>query len=248
MNQKRQRLKSIKSIKFSYKFLEEIRSGKWLNDIHIKTVCDLLIHQFPMIPGLYDPKYGEDLSFPSTSDGFVQILHYENHWVTIHGITCELVKVYDSLNSTMPLSLQAQIASIAHCQTHSITLEVHDTQLQKGNDDCALFAIAYATDLCYGNDPAGLRYFQEKLRQHLIECLKLKKILPFPSRPQRHTKPVINTLEVFCTCRLPENDEDMVACDVCNEWYHISCEEIPLMVLTSGEDRWFCSRCTITVQ
>ena len=82
---KAKRVKSIKSLNFSFKFLEEIESGKWLNDNHVKTVSDLLIHQFPMIPGLYDPKYGEDLSFPSTDDGFVQILHCQNHWLTVYG-------------------------------------------------------------------------------------------------------------------------------------------------------------------
>lgn len=247
--QKAKRVKSSKSFNFSYKFLEEIESGKWLNDCHVKTVCDLLIHQFPTIPGLYDPKYGEDLSFPPTDDGFVQILHCNNHWLTIHGKTSELVKVYDSMNSIMPLPIQAQIASIAYCQSHSITLEVHSTQLQRGYDDCALFAIAYATDLCYGNDPAGLRYFQEKLRHHLIQCLKVKKILPFPSRLRRHTKPMIKVVKVFCTCRLPEtDDENMVACDACNEWYHASCEEIPAEIFTSAEDTWLCRKCITEMQ
>ena len=128
--QKTKRIKLLKNLNFSCKFLEDIRNGKWLNDSHIKTVSDLLIHQFPMIPGLYDPKYGEDLSFPPTDDGFVQILHYKDHWLTIHGITCESVKVYDILNSTVSLQIQARKASIVRCQSPSIILEVHDTQLQ----------------------------------------------------------------------------------------------------------------------
>ena len=241
--QKTKRVKSIKSLNFSQKFLEEIKSGKWLNDNHIKTISDLLIHQFPTIPGLYDPKYGEDLSYPPTDDGFVQILHYENHWLTVYGKTAELVKVYDSLYSAVSLSIKAQIASIAHCQAHSITLEIQNTQLQKGHDDCALFAIAYAADLCYGNDPADLRYYQEKLRHHLIECLKQKKIVPFPSRPRCCIKPVIEYVEVFCTCRLPETNEDMhmVACD---EWYHDYCEDISPEIYTSPESTWLCSKCS----
>jgi len=248
VKQKAKRVKSIKSLNFSQKFLEEIKSGKWLNDNHIKAISDLLIHQFPTIPGLYDPKYGEDLSYPPTDDGFVQILHYENHWLTVYGKTAGLVKVYDSLNSAVSSSIKTQIASIAHCQAHSITLEIQNTQLQKGHDDCALYAIAYATDLCFGNDPADLRYYQDKLRDHLIECLKQKKIVPFPSRPRRHIKPVIEFIEVYCTCRLPETianeDMHMVACDACDEWYHDYCEDISPEMYASPESIWLCNKCS----
>jgi len=87
-----------------------------LNDNHIKAVNDLLIHQFPTIPGLYNPKYGKDLSYPPIDDGFVQILHHENHWLTVYGKTAELVKVYDSFNSAVSSSIKTQIASIAYCQ------------------------------------------------------------------------------------------------------------------------------------
>ena len=114
--QKAKQVKPIKSLNVSFKIFEGIESGKWLNDNHVKTVSDLLIHQFPMIPGLYDPKYGEDLSFPPTDDGFVQILHCQNHWLTVYGKKFDLVKVYDSLNSTVLLQIQAQIASIVHCE------------------------------------------------------------------------------------------------------------------------------------
>ena len=46
-----------------------------------------------MIPGLYNPKYDEDLSFPPTDDGLVQILHCQNHWLTVYRKKSDLVKV-----------------------------------------------------------------------------------------------------------------------------------------------------------
>jgi len=80
VKQKAKQVKSIKSLNFSQKFLEEIKSGKWLNDNHIKAVSDFLMHQFPTIPGLYDPKYGEDLSYSPTDDGFVQKSLVNSMW------------------------------------------------------------------------------------------------------------------------------------------------------------------------
>ena len=70
-------------------------------------------------------------------------------------------------------------------------------------------------------------------------------MLPFPSRLRHHIKPVIKDVEVFCTCCLPETDEEvMVACDGCNEWYHVSCEDIPKNVLASAKDMWLCNKST----
>ena len=42
------------------------------------------------------------------------------------------------------------------------------TQKQRGPNDCALFAIAYAVVLCCENDPTMLWYYQHKMREHLF--------------------------------------------------------------------------------
>ena len=44
------------------------------------------------------------------------------------------------------------------CEADTITLEVQSTQKQRGPNDCALFAIAYAVDLYCENDPTMLWY------------------------------------------------------------------------------------------
>ena len=46
------------------------------------------------------------------------------------------------------MSMQLQIAAIMRCEADTITLEVQSTQKQHGPNDCALFVIAYAVDLC----------------------------------------------------------------------------------------------------
>ena len=67
--------------KVSFKLLsvKEIGNGEWLNDTHIKAVCDLLKTQFSSVCGLHDPKLGEDLTFPA------QIFHLHRYYIL--GIT-----------------------------------------------------------------------------------------------------------------------------------------------------------------
>ena len=142
---------------FKLPSLKEIVNGEWLNDTHIKAVCDLLKTQFPSIFGSHDPKLGEDLSFPDTDFPFIQILATAgNHWLTLQGISPSLVRTYDTMNYSTSCDVQLQIAAIMHCKADSITLEVQSTQKQRGPNDCVLFAIAYAVDLCCENDPTML--------------------------------------------------------------------------------------------
>lgn len=233
----------------SYKIpsLREIQDGKWLNDTHINAASYLLKDQFPAVSGLHDCRYRQDLSFPPTKSPFVQILHAGNHWLTVAGVDASLVKVYDTMKYATTLDVQCQIAAIIQSSSKSITLQLEPTQEQSGDSDCGLFSIAYATEVCYGNDVSSLRYYQDRLRSHLIECLKSKKMVPFPSKSCRRRKatPTIITFDVFCCCRLPEfvEKEPMAACEKCQEWYHCSCENIPSEVFTNKDEVWLCSRC-----
>ena len=49
-----------------------------------------------------------------------------------------------------------------------------------GASECGLFALAFATDLCYGLDPANQHYDQDAMRQHYVSCLESKANGPFP--------------------------------------------------------------------
>ena len=238
--QKLETRKTLKQTSYKIPSLREIQNGKWLNDTHINAASYLLKDQFPSVSGLHDTRYRQDLSFPSAKSPFVQILHAENHWLTIAGVHPSLVKVYDTMKYATTSDVQCQIAAIMQSSSKSITLQL-------GDSDCGLFSIAYATELCYGNDASSLRYYQDRLRSHLIECLKSRKMIPFPSKScrRRKTTPTIITFDVFCCCRLPEfvEEEPMAACEKCQEWYHCSCENIPSEVFTNKDVLWFCSRC-----
>ena len=77
---------------------------------------------------------------------------------------------------------------------------------------------------------------QDKLRSHLLECLRLKKMTPFPSQLHRPGRPQTEHIRVYCSCHLPDDGkEKMAACDRCAEWYHISCENIQKQYLRTLE-------------
>ena len=204
--QKLENRKTLKQTSYKILSLREIQNGKWLNDTHINAASYLLKDQFPSVSGLHDTRYRQDLSFPSTKSPFVQILHAENHWLTVAGVHASLAKVYDTMKYATTSVVQCQIAAIMQSSSKSITLQLEPTQEQLGDSDCGLFSITYATELCYGNDASSLRYYQDRLRSHLIECLKSKKMTLFPSKSckRRKATPTMIIFDVFCCCRLPE--------------------------------------------
>ena len=53
-------------------------------------------------------------------------------------------------------------------------------QQQDGGVDCGLFAIAFATELAYGNDPVQVSYVQSAMQDHLLLCLEQGEMKLFP--------------------------------------------------------------------
>ena len=54
-------------------------------------------------------------------------------------------------------------------------------QKQRGGDHCGLFAIATATALAFGVDPAELTFQQDAMRTHVLKCFEegLMTLFPF---------------------------------------------------------------------
>ena len=136
----------------------EIELGALLSDKHITEASYLLRKQFPDIKSLQSPCFGQDLSFQSTGSPFVQILHVEGlHWITIYAVRYALIFIYDSMPPIISHTLQMQAATILKSPRPEIVFEAQRTIPQEGTNDCGLFAIAYAIDLCIGNNPATYR-------------------------------------------------------------------------------------------
>jgi len=172
-----------------------------------------------------------------------------NHWVCVSSNDSKTINLLDSLNVKITRSLLLQIASVfkpdkAASKLYINRLCVHQ---QSGTLDCGLFAIAFAVEICRGNNPREVEFVQTKMRDHLLTCLELRRFELFPRKKcqlknklARDESKVFST-RLYCFCRYPETyDKQMVECSSCKEWYHFSCIGVSTRDV---EGNWLCSRC-----
>ena len=172
-----------------------------LTDMHINAAQDVLSRQFPDILGLQDTLLGIKLqsSGESVGGGYVQIIHDGPlHWLTASNLFCHdnCVDIFDSLST----SVSIQAASLMMSQKHTITINMINCHRQKGVYDCGLYAVAYATDLCFGNDPGKKVYTQSQIRDHLLCCLAENKLRPFPGQDRDVQRRVTKAFKVMLHC------------------------------------------------
>jgi hypothetical protein len=113
-----------------------------------------------------------------------------NHWVTVStDKDGSLVRVYDSLSyGRLSSDLKEQIFGVVSSKRE---LWCSPMQQQANSDDCGLFAIAAAMDLCMGINPSGVQYDERQLRTHFAKCLESEQLLTFPRRKKKLTEAVI---------------------------------------------------------
>lgn len=185
---------------------------------------------------------------------FIQILHTgHNHWVTISTDSTAdpvdpVIYVYDSMFDVASSHLNAQFACLLMTQAAAITVKFVDMKKQHGSYDCGVYAIAYATALSYGQDPASHHYNQENMRTHLRSCVLARKLKVFPHKAISASGCFrsIEKVPVFCLCRMPEIDRlPVIECSICQEWFHIDvCIKVPANSLKKNVE-WFCNCCVM---
>ena len=89
---------------------------------------------------------GHTLTYQVQRRDFVQILHVRgNHWLTVSNIGClsDQVNVFDSLYAVGSVysEAQKQIAALVFSDAKQLNLNVKSVQVQKGSDDCGVFAV-----------------------------------------------------------------------------------------------------------
>lgn len=118
---------------------------------------------------------------------------YSAHWALSH-LNEDVVYLYDSLRSkNIHPVLEKQLVTLYGRRK----VIVPQVQIQRGSDDCGCFAIAFCVSLLFGDDPATHVYDQEKMRDHIIECLSNTHFSPLPGRRKRSksvTTPIEHTL------------------------------------------------------
>ena len=181
---------------------------------------------------------------------FVQILNLQgNHWITVSNVGCQPghINMYDSLHMKLSKDLKKLIADLLQHPGRTITVTHCNVQWQSGGSDCGVFAIAFATSICAGQDPTMKVFDQKKMRKHLITCLENAKMTPFPERSLKRARALKKSQEevpVYCICRLPDDGKVMVQCGKCSEWYHTSCVQIPRKFLRKDcKEDYYCKCC-----
>ena len=226
-----------------------LKMNYWLADSEIHAGQLLLKKQFPYVDGLHDPAIKGSLVVPATSE-FVQILNTGSHWVCLSTISTTpgtgTVKIFDSMYQKPNSTAVEHACRMLMYPGSKVTFINEKVQRQVGANDCGLFSLAFATDLCHGLDPVHLRYDQGSMRRHYVNCLENGTMVPFPRTTRRvpfHLGCNKSTVAIYCICRLPYDKDEYVQCSYkCRAWYHPTCVNVPAWALNSGR-KWRCSKC-----
>lgn len=234
---------------------KSLLNGKNITASHVSAASKLLQLQFPAQNGLLDTHYLlMKKQWNSDPYHFIQIIYVDpNHWACLSNIFTDdtSIDLYDSM-LTAPSQegsiVQQACTILQSLKLDRFSLNVVNVRPQLGSVDCGLFAIAMATDICNGTDPATVHYKQDAMRSHLVASFENQSLSPFPSFVHKSlNKRVVFTLDVdlYCICRQPER-LPMVCCDACDTWYHPDCIDIPGEVFDeTGDLSWYCPSCKL---
>ena len=174
-------LKSGKNI-LTWGDRDTLCNGMQLNDHHINYYQCLLKRQFPSVGGLLLTLLQNSSLKKDRIICGIQIIFCKerNHWVVAARIgSCHnSINVYDSLYKSIDKDTKQAILNIK--KVGRVKINSVNMQTQRGGTDCGVFAIAIATSLGYGDDPAKLTFQQENLREHLLKCLEAGNLTVFP--------------------------------------------------------------------
>ena len=138
----------------------------------------------------------------------------KNHWIALSTVGCQkaCVRIYDcNGGKQLPKSTLKLISALLQTQEDQFAVEFIDVQMQEGSHDCGLFAVAYITSICNGQDPAVLLYKQNVFPSSASRC---------PKASARKNIPV------YCICRHINDGSKMIQCDSCQQWFHVACMKI----------------------
>lgn len=225
------------------------------DDLGVQMVQDLLKRHHPDVAGLEFVglgQYGEaELPKFANPNGirFVQIISVGDHWLcvtNIFGASSHDVYVYDSLQrKKLSDNAVVQISAILRddCSSENITVHVRKFTRQPARSRaCGLYAAAAAFACCNREDPTGMSYDVELLRDSLTSRLinNNSDSLPGVRLSKVQDISLYKTRKVYCIChRRWTGKKQMIQCSGCGHWFHANCiGDVPSEVLQNTAISW----------
>ena len=159
---------------------EVILRGDQLDDTVINFAQKLLKKQFPNINGLHNPLLQTKKQVDGEKSQQLQVAHCcSSHWIlasTVHDESPDKVLVYDSLYDNVDAGTLKVIRGLFGQTAMPEIVEVHK---QHKVADCELFAVAFATAICF-KQKLDVPFSQGLMCHHLVQCFEKSTCLPFP--------------------------------------------------------------------
>ena len=148
--------------KFDNAIHNDIIKKKLLSDESINLAQAILFKNFPLINDFEDTTLGPLNMFSVQTGEFVQVLHENNHWVTVSSPTesaTSVVYLYDSLQKeSLNKNLVKQKEHLRKSKDAELRIISKAVQLQGNGYDCGIFAIVFATDVAQNHKPEQRTY------------------------------------------------------------------------------------------
>jgi len=145
-----------------------ILHGNQLDDTIITFAQKLLKKQFPHINGLQNTLLQAKKQMEGEKSQQLQVVHCRgNHWIlasTVHDDSSDRVMIYDSLYDNIDPGTLTVIHRLFGPTAMPESVEV---QKQHGTADCGVFAIAFATAICF-KQKLVVPFDQSLMRHHLV--------------------------------------------------------------------------------
>jgi hypothetical protein len=168
-----------------------LRANQDLDTLHITAFQNFISSRYGFVSGLISPNFFINPASNFNPDFlhdsiFIQVLHCQNHWLTISNylpnskLPLNSWFVFDSLNN--PLYFLNFCKPALKCLTDGASeifmYHVPVTQ-QVGINDCGLLALAYALSLAMEKDPSKLVFDQEKIRSEFNFMIENRSLFMF---------------------------------------------------------------------
>lgn len=159
---------------------------EWLTNLHINIFLKLLETDFPEIEGLCDSQLFMYKEYKPRSN-YIIIFNPGMHWVTLSNIGCaeNTWGLYNSMCNICNMDPYIQFFKQLFPDLDAVFIDKRCVQQQSNSNDCGIFALAFATSLCYQKDPGTVLYVEDRLRSHYNSCISNNKAVEFPSNEMR---------------------------------------------------------------